>query len=116
MSHTQPPPAEERAGRHVVGDRRILAKHRILDDAFPAVLHRIVDAKREVLPLADGLIVLRFGDCVILAGPPFDGVYKHFEWGNDWTLNELRKRFVEGPKDWDKVKEAMRKAQEKAGK
>jgi uncharacterized protein YndB with AHSA1/START domain len=46
-------------------------------------------------------------------GPPFDGVYKHFEWGNDWTLNELRKRFVEGPKDWEKVKEAMRKAAER---
>ena len=65
--HAQPPPAEERARRHVVGDRRILAKHRVLDDALPAVLHRIVHAQREILPLADRIIVLRFGDGVILA-------------------------------------------------
>jgi uncharacterized protein YndB with AHSA1/START domain len=38
------------------------------------------------------------------AGAAFDGVYKHFEWGNAWTLEELRKRFTDGPKDWAKVR------------
>lgn len=36
-------------------------------------------------------------------GPGFADVYRHFEWGNAYTLEELRKRFVEGPTDWSKA-------------
>jgi uncharacterized protein YndB with AHSA1/START domain len=42
-------------------------------------------------------------------GAGFDDVYAHFEWGNAYTLHELRARFVKGPVDW-----AALAAQEKA--
>jgi uncharacterized protein YndB with AHSA1/START domain len=35
-------------------------------------------------------------------GEPWDTVYKHFAWGNGWTLEQLKTRFVEGPIDWKK--------------
>lgn len=35
-------------------------------------------------------------------GEPWDTVYKHFAWGNAWTLEQLKARFVEGPTDWKK--------------
>ena len=76
--HAQPPPAEERARRHVVRHRRILAIHRVLDDALPAVLHRIVHAQREILPLADRIVVRRFGDGVI--PPPISPAALDREW------------------------------------
>lgn len=36
------------------------------------------------------------------AGEPFDSVFRHFAAGNGWTLEQLRKRFIDGPVDWDK--------------
>lgn len=33
-------------------------------------------------------------------GAGFADVYAHFEWGDAYTLHELRKRFVQGPVDW----------------
>ena len=33
-------------------------------------------------------------------GPGFGDVYSHFEWGDAYTLHELRARFVDGPVDW----------------
>lgn len=36
------------------------------------------------------------------AGAAFDGVYRHFEWGDAYTLAELRRRFETGPTDWSK--------------
>lgn len=33
-------------------------------------------------------------------GEAFDGVYRHFERGNAWTLQQLYKRFAAGPVDW----------------
>ncbi|MGZ8255683.1 MAG: SRPBCC family protein [Burkholderiaceae bacterium] len=36
------------------------------------------------------------------AGEPWDTVYKHFAWGNAWTLEQLKTRFEEGPIDWRK--------------
>lgn len=36
-------------------------------------------------------------------GAGFDDVYSHFEWGNAYTLHELRARFVNGPVDWAAV-------------
>jgi uncharacterized protein YndB with AHSA1/START domain len=34
------------------------------------------------------------------AGEGFATLYKHFEWGDAYTLAELRKRFEQGPTDW----------------
>jgi uncharacterized protein YndB with AHSA1/START domain len=34
------------------------------------------------------------------SGEAFDGVYRHFERGNAWTLQQLHKRFTAGPIDW----------------
>ena len=33
-------------------------------------------------------------------GAGFDDVFSHFEWGNAYTLHELRARFINGPVDW----------------
>lgn len=32
--------------------------------------------------------------------PGFDVLYRHFEWGNAYSLNELKTRFEVGPVDW----------------
>jgi uncharacterized protein YndB with AHSA1/START domain len=37
------------------------------------------------------------------SGELYDGVYRHFAWGNGWTLERLRERFVNGPVDWGKL-------------
>jgi uncharacterized protein YndB with AHSA1/START domain len=37
-------------------------------------------------------------------GPGYDTLYKHFEWGNDWSLKQLHRRFAVGPVDWTAVK------------
>lgn len=44
----------------------------------------------------------------IPAGAPYDGVYKHFEWGNAYSLEMLRRRFVDGPVNWAKAAEAAK--------
>jgi uncharacterized protein YndB with AHSA1/START domain len=36
------------------------------------------------------------------AGEQFDRLYRQFEWGDAYTLAELRARFVRGPVDWTK--------------
>jgi uncharacterized protein YndB with AHSA1/START domain len=36
------------------------------------------------------------------SGPAFEGVLKHFSWGNGWTLEQLKQRFDRGPVDWAK--------------
>ncbi|MGH7630282.1 MAG: SRPBCC family protein [Gemmatimonadales bacterium] len=33
-------------------------------------------------------------------GPGYDTLYRHFEWGNDWSLKQLHRRFAVGPADW----------------
>lgn len=43
--------------------------------------------------------------------PGFDVLYRHFEWGNAYTLNELKRRFDTGPVDWAA---AARRAQDEA--
>ncbi|HEY3636928.1 MAG TPA: SRPBCC domain-containing protein [Rhizomicrobium sp.] len=50
------------------------------------------------------------------SGAGFADVFAHFEWGNAYTLHELRKRFVNGPVDWaaEEAKEAAAEAKEKA--
>jgi len=42
------------------------------------------------------------------SGPAYDGVYKHFEWGNAYSLEMLRRRFVDGPRDWAKLEAEMK--------
>jgi uncharacterized protein YndB with AHSA1/START domain len=49
-------------------------------------------------------------------GPAYDSVYKHFEWGNAYVLDSLRKRFAEGPTDWAKVEAQMKAKREAATK
>lgn len=39
-------------------------------------------------------------------GEKFDRLYHQFEWGNAYTLAELRNRFVKGPTDWGRVAES----------
>src|SRR4051794_29825655 len=36
------------------------------------------------------------------SGPGFATLYSHFEWGNAYTLAQLRRRFERGPTDWSK--------------
>jgi hypothetical protein len=43
-------------------------------------------------------------------GAGFADVFSHFEWGDAYTLHELRARFVNGPVDWA-AQEAKEKAQ-----
>jgi uncharacterized protein YndB with AHSA1/START domain len=38
------------------------------------------------------------------AGERFDTLYRHFEWGNAYTLHALKKRFEKGPVDWTSKK------------
>ena len=44
------------------------------------------------------------------SGAGFDTLYKHFEWGDAYTLSELKRRFEQGPVDWA-AREAKRKTQ-----
>ena len=39
-------------------------------------------------------------------GMGYDTLYKHFEWGNAWSLRQLHKRFAVGPADWTALKAA----------
>jgi uncharacterized protein YndB with AHSA1/START domain len=44
-------------------------------------------------------------------GAAYDGVYKHFEWGNAWSLGKLRESFVKGPVQWPKATAEIAAAQ-----
>ena len=37
-------------------------------------------------------------------GEPWDTVYRHFERGNGWSLEQLRRRFAQGPAEWTRPK------------
>ncbi len=43
-------------------------------------------------------------------GEGFDFLFRHFEWGNAYSLNELKKRFETGPIDWAAVFERQKAA------
>lgn len=43
-------------------------------------------------------------------GEPYDTLYKHFLWGNAYSLTKLKESFVKGPIDW-KALEAQQQAQ-----
>lgn len=36
-------------------------------------------------------------------GDAYEGVLKHFRWGNGWTLEKLQERFDKGPVDWARL-------------
>lgn len=36
-------------------------------------------------------------------GAAYEGVLKHFRWGNGWTLEKLQERFDKGPVDWARL-------------
>jgi len=38
------------------------------------------------------------------SGEPWDTLYRHFERGNGWSLEQLRRRFVQGPVEWTRPK------------
>lgn len=42
--------------------------------------------------------------------PGFDVLYRHFEWGNAYTLDQLKKRFDTGPVDWAALAERRKAA------
>lgn len=48
-------------------------------------------------------------------GEPYDTLYKHFGWGNAYTLMKLKQSLVKGPIDW-KAAEAREQAQAAAKK
>jgi len=41
------------------------------------------------------------------SGALYDGVYKHFEEGNAWSLQALKFRFEKGPLNWKRMAEAQ---------
>ncbi len=43
-------------------------------------------------------------------GEPYDTLYRHFGWGNAYSLTKLKESFTKGPTDWAKV-EAQQQAQ-----
>jgi uncharacterized protein YndB with AHSA1/START domain len=45
-------------------------------------------------------------------GADFDTAYRHFEWGNAYTLDGLRRRFQDGPRSWAKSQPETAKAVE----
>jgi uncharacterized protein YndB with AHSA1/START domain len=47
------------------------------------------------------------------SGGGFDTLYRHFEWGNAYTLQALKTRFEKGPVDWAAMS-AKRKSKEAA--
>lgn len=48
-------------------------------------------------------------------GEPYDTLYKHFGWGNAYSLTKLKESFVKGPIDWKQV-QAQQEAQAAAKK
>jgi uncharacterized protein YndB with AHSA1/START domain len=44
-------------------------------------------------------------------GDRFDTLYRHFEWGDAYTLQELKTRFEKGPVDWS-AREPKQKSEE----
>lgn len=47
-------------------------------------------------------------------GKEFDQLYRHFEWGDAYSLAQLRKRFETGPVDW-KAEAEQQKAKTASG-
>jgi uncharacterized protein YndB with AHSA1/START domain len=61
-------------------------------------LHTVILVDR----LDNGRTRVTFAQPGYRSGEPFDTVFKHFSWGNAWTLEQLKRRFDVGPVDWAK--------------
>lgn len=61
-------------------------------------LHTIV----LIEPVNDTRTRVAFVQPGYMSGEPWDTVYKHFAWGNAFTLDLLKTRFEQGPVDWKK--------------
>ncbi|MDO9338395.1 MAG: SRPBCC domain-containing protein [Caulobacter sp.] len=54
----------------------------------------------ELDPVGDAQTRVTLSNVGYGQGADFDSVYKHFEWGDAYTLAELAKRFETGPAKW----------------
>ena len=64
----------------------------------------------ELVPVATGRTRVTLTNAGYGTGERFDTLYKHFEWGDAYTLAELKRRFEQGPVDWA-ARERERKTQ-----
>ena len=64
-------------------------------------------------PLGDRATTVAVVQPGFRSGEPYDGVLKHFRWGNGWTLEQLKKRFEVGPVDWAKLAAEAQQAAKK---
>lgn len=88
--------------RQMVAIRNVQAPPKTSFDvpAFQS-LHTVV----LIEPTADARTRVTFAQPGYRSGEPWDTVYKHFAWGNAWTLEQLKTRFEKGPIDWKKLAE-----------
>lgn len=54
----------------------------------------------ELVPAGEGKTKVILSNVGYGQGAGFDSVYKHFEWGDAYTLAQLAKRFEKGPANW----------------
>jgi uncharacterized protein YndB with AHSA1/START domain len=78
------------------------------DFADPELFRRTVTII-ELTPLSAKQTRVTLTNAGYGAGERFDTLYRRFEWGDAYTLEELRRRFEHGPVDW-----AARAAQQQA--
>ena len=64
-------------------------------------------------PLGDRATTVAVVQPGFRSGEPYDGVLKHFRWGNGWTLEQLKKRFDTGPVDWARLAAEAQQAAKK---
>lgn len=57
----------------------------------------------ELTPLAPRRTRVTLTNAGYGAGERFATLYRHFEWGDAYSLAELRKRFEKGPTDWSRA-------------
>jgi uncharacterized protein YndB with AHSA1/START domain len=57
----------------------------------------------ELTPTAPGRTRVTLTNSGYGAGADFDRLYRHFEWGDAYTLTGLRRRFEQGPVNWSKA-------------
>lgn len=86
--------------------RKMIAFKIGLTDEFPAgprqagTLFTIVEIEPTPGPKKTRVILSMLGWGT---GAEWEQVYKHFEWGNPYTLNNLRERFISGPLNWQEI-------------
>jgi uncharacterized protein YndB with AHSA1/START domain len=71
--------------------------------AFDAATFQSLHTVLLVEPVTDRRSRVTFVQPGYRSGEPWDTVYRHFAWGNGWTLGQLKTRFDQGPIDWKKL-------------